>query len=727
MENDLADNDPMNLNSPQFDSEAFVSNLIRNKGLDELVAVEENMVQNVRRLDNEMQHLVYENYNKFLTATSTVRKMQTEFGKMDEEMHNVSDKMARISALSAELSVIFREKRENVRKLTDASKTVKSLNFVVNLPKKLQTHYERNEFKKAIKSFNSVKNQLEKVKDYESMKGIYRECIDVINRIENKLRQNFKAPVLSSEDFVETVRLLNDLGIPMENLEKELSKQWADQLESQLKPLELEAKLVEGEKTKNFNDVLDFVENGICPFLADLSLMASLHSELFHTSPDSEFVTMLKEKMQILKNLLIARFELESNPRECALYVRALDRTYRKISACCKLLPHLDFSVENTAIVVDAAHHQIKICRKGVLQAVQTALEEVITELKTKSPSNSSSSSRFGNDFLQPLLGKLDQTFLVSVKTSLANLLLFTASDITFLISADSAHSFSSFGVDVHESVVVASLKDLAEYSTNVTPSLITDANLILGIFLHGITKKNLKYLMDLCQEQYKITEEVADALLTRPPAIIELIEEAALKVLARFAEQTGEGFFESFHSNSASWPTAKGSPNQVREETKGLVREVQALDENLQVLMDDSTKKERTPDSIRSLSQRRVHSMNNQDALSGALERMWADAVEEFAAPKLEFKRYSIIGCVLDKCLRLYLEWVRKTNFSRAGVQQVQVDSFYLKQTLWRFVSDEMAMNVLIDEALTAAVNLCEDPKLLEPAAVKEIYNKAV
>lgn len=79
-----AQNHPLNLNSSEFDPEAYVNNLILKKRLDELVAVEEDMVQNVRRLDNEMQHLVYENYNKFLTATNTVRKMQTEFNKLDE-------------------------------------------------------------------------------------------------------------------------------------------------------------------------------------------------------------------------------------------------------------------------------------------------------------------------------------------------------------------------------------------------------------------------------------------------------------------------------------------------------------------------------------------------------------------------------------------------------------------------------------------------------------------
>ena len=100
----------------------------------------------------------------------------------------------------------------------------------------------------------------------------------------------------------------------------------------------------------------------------------------------------------------------------------------------------------------------------------------------------------------------------------------------------------------------------------------------------------------------------------------------------------------------------------------------------------------------------------------------MWNETVEEFAAPTLEFKRHSIIGCLVDKTLRPFLACVRTQKFSRFGVQQLQIDCFYFKQILWRFVADEMCMNVLIDETLSSAVNLCVAPKLLTPSNVKEI-----
>ena len=42
--------------------------------ISELMDHEENLRRQIQRLDNEMQTLVYENYNKFINATQTVKK-----------------------------------------------------------------------------------------------------------------------------------------------------------------------------------------------------------------------------------------------------------------------------------------------------------------------------------------------------------------------------------------------------------------------------------------------------------------------------------------------------------------------------------------------------------------------------------------------------------------------------------------------------------------------------
>lgn len=43
-----------------------------------------------------------------------------------------------------------------------------------------------------------------------------------------------------------------------------------------------------------------------------------------------------------------------------------------------------------------------------------------------------------------------------------------------------------------------------------------------------------------------------------------------------------------------------------------------------------------------------------------------------------------------LDVYLQTFLECVRLRIFGRYGLQQIQVDTYYLQLYLWRFVSDE-------------------------------------
>ena len=55
-------------------------------------------------LDSDMQTLVYENYNKFIAATDTIRKMRVDFRAMEDEMDQLASKMTNIAAFSSQIS-----------------------------------------------------------------------------------------------------------------------------------------------------------------------------------------------------------------------------------------------------------------------------------------------------------------------------------------------------------------------------------------------------------------------------------------------------------------------------------------------------------------------------------------------------------------------------------------------------------------------------------------------
>ena len=67
--------DPLDINSTSFESDLYLKSLIKEKNLAEIMDCENEIVKETRKLDSEMQTLVSENYNKFISATDTIRKV----------------------------------------------------------------------------------------------------------------------------------------------------------------------------------------------------------------------------------------------------------------------------------------------------------------------------------------------------------------------------------------------------------------------------------------------------------------------------------------------------------------------------------------------------------------------------------------------------------------------------------------------------------------------------
>lgn len=73
------------------------------------------IVKDTQTLHSDMQTLVYENYNKFISATDTIRKMKTDFKKMETEMNLLVSKMTSITEFSGEITGTLQVFQSNFR------------------------------------------------------------------------------------------------------------------------------------------------------------------------------------------------------------------------------------------------------------------------------------------------------------------------------------------------------------------------------------------------------------------------------------------------------------------------------------------------------------------------------------------------------------------------------------------------------------------------------------
>lgn len=67
----------------------YLQSLLRTTRLDALLAKHTEMSSEIKNLDSDMQMLVYENYNRFISATDTIRTMKSNVDGMDSSMQEL--------------------------------------------------------------------------------------------------------------------------------------------------------------------------------------------------------------------------------------------------------------------------------------------------------------------------------------------------------------------------------------------------------------------------------------------------------------------------------------------------------------------------------------------------------------------------------------------------------------------------------------------------------------
>ncbi|VDD86621.1 unnamed protein product [Enterobius vermicularis] len=707
-----------------FDCEYYLSSLFKKKGLDELVQVEEDMVQNVRRLDSEMQQLVYENYNKFITATGTVKKMQNDFSEMGrcfmlfKEMESLSKNMKQISDLSRNLCSAFENRRAKISDLFETNRTLKSLQFMLGLPAKLQV----------MRNFWS--NQL----DVE-----FSSC-NLVRLTEMALRQKSCTKELSN-----SLALLLRLGVPSSNVQSQFMEICARNLNEQIDTL---SKLIECDKSsvrlcphllssilhvvssnQGGKDVLEFVDDSCSTFLADLSLVAALNKRLFpkHVS-DEELIELFNGVMARFETCVRSRFLCEVDARECALVVRALDRFYRRLSSCNQLVSGVDYSPVNISMLNSVSRHEIILARERIVERVNAAISQVCSELAV---AESSAQTKVLN--LNDMVARLENVLIVQLKTALASLLLFTASDMTFS-SLDPLLFSHRFGVEVHEALMVESLEQVCLLGSHLRErnaqgtSFSTNLYILLAQFFINIEARSLEYVFGLCQEQFRLVEEAqkgAESCLTSIDNVRFSFRNTAYNLLRHYVNRQGILISQPLVRSveGKDWLSCS-EPTAVRAAMKSFLEDLTSLDSLIKTFMNEGVKKERASEgpSLRSHTRRNPP---NFDAcsISSTLDKLWSERVD-FCA-NVEFNRTSVLTALVNITMKSLLESVRLQTFSKFGLQQIQVDCSFLQQRLWRFISDDQGTVSFIDEIISSAMHRCIDAKLLKPITVSEICEK--
>ena len=98
-----------------------------------------------------MQTLVYENYNKFISATDTIKKMKTDFHKMEEEMSELRESMGAIGRHSQSIDQSLHTGRDQIQKLSGVHRMLKKLKLLFELPSRISNCIDVRAYNQAVR------------------------------------------------------------------------------------------------------------------------------------------------------------------------------------------------------------------------------------------------------------------------------------------------------------------------------------------------------------------------------------------------------------------------------------------------------------------------------------------------------------------------------------------------------------------------------------------------
>ncbi|TPX33917.1 hypothetical protein SmJEL517_g03383 [Synchytrium microbalum] len=200
------------VNSTAFHPEVFLNKALHEQNLVELIQRDNDMVSEIKDLDGQMKTLVCENYNKFISATDSIRKMKTNVENMESEMDRLSKSMDQITQASTKINDSLADRRSKIHQLSGVHTLLKKLNFVFELPTRLKQCLNKQQYAQAVQYHSQTAHLLVHYRHIAVFKKIEDECKVVMDEVGKKIRDKMHRDSSTTGDIVESFGLLIGLA-----------------------------------------------------------------------------------------------------------------------------------------------------------------------------------------------------------------------------------------------------------------------------------------------------------------------------------------------------------------------------------------------------------------------------------------------------------------------------------------------------------------------------------
>ncbi|KAG0580912.1 hypothetical protein KC19_4G210000 [Ceratodon purpureus] len=726
------------INLPNFDSDHYIASLLRKTPVDRLLQRHVEMAAEIKNLDSDMQMLVYENYNKFISATDTIRRMKENVSGMESNMDQLLNTVTVVRGKSDGINASLCERRERIEELNGTRSLLRKVQFIFDLPQRLRKCMSAENYAAAVKYYQGALPILTAY-GQSSFRTCKEESDAIISTLVRRLQVQVMDPSASLPARAQAVSLLQQLNHPVDTMmDTFLSRHGDVEAKSNfylskrvasnqgLKALEISV----SRKDLLEEDEKDFIEEFLEKAVTFRELFPKGEERLLQAS--TEFFDDYFETVQ-------RSLQPESGNTSAAELTASFHQLSVDVARMNELVPEANLPGRASEAVENAV-------RKHVSSEFQSLYSRIKASLTVADPLRDPD-SKLPQKTLKSFLEIAQKTIidgslevLQDLKELLDNSRLYLlrwADEYTDLVQGGFQELFTNL-VDHFlflcvRSVETSSLSDKAQSPQTVTPTLILLVSL-LSVYLYQTAVPRITELvgtwfpgggaMGSDGRPAFVPSEICRFFSTTGERLLQQyvdIQARKLSVIVRKAVDT------------PNWLKYK-EPRDVRMFVDLLLQEVERLQaETQQLLPPGPHRTHRRSDSSGSIGSSRSASLredghrlvsSRSNARSQLLERdvarLFTEKVEIFT--KLEYNQPWVISTVVKMTLKTFEECVRLQTFNRSGYQQIQLDCHYLREPLQNLVENGTVVEIMLDEVCSAASERCQDPVPLETAILDRL-----
>jgi hypothetical protein len=719
------------INTTSFDSDQYMNLLVQKSNMEGLLQRHVEMAAEIKNLDTDLQMLVYENYNKFISATETIKRMKNNIVGMEVNMEQLLEKIMSVQSRSDGVNTSLFQKREHVEKLHRTRNLLRKVQFIYDLPTRLGKCIKTEAYADAVRFYTGAIPIFKVYGDssFQDCKRASEEAVAIIIK-------NLKGKIFSDSESIQTraeaVMLLKQLDFPVDGLKAKL----LENLEQTLVDFHLDSteptvhSLDHDESSKQGKEASPTAAHGASTHEFVEAVRA--YRVIF---PDSE-----EQLIKLVKDLVTRYFEATEEQikqhMSPAHFLQVLRNIWSDVLLLDEVLPAAslpDFSLE--------------VARAAVKEYVATSfsyllldISEALTKVQNSPKETYSLQAALEASKKAVIQGSMD-VLLNSRQLLDENLSLLEK--LRDLIIDLVQEGFQDLFRKVEDQFLLLSGKNLSQPVEGLSEGLQAE------IGLAGLVLVMAQLSLFIEQNAIpRITEEIAASFSGGgvrgyehgpafvPAEICRTFRSAAEKFLLLYVNMRSQKISVLLRKRfvTPNWVKHK-EPRDVHMFVDLFLQELEAIGlEVKQILPQGLQRKHHRAESTGSGTSSRSNPLrddkltrsNTHKARSQLLEthlaKLFKQKMEIFT--KVEHTQESVITTIVKLCLKSLLEFVRLQTFNRSGFQQVQLDIQFLRSTLKDIADDEAAVDFLLDEVIVGAAERCLDPIPLETPILDKLVH---